>query len=672
MGTSERGLRFATYLLVVDGVVALGLARVVSPAGALLVAGALALTASARVRALASAPVTAVLFASLTALGVVDLLYFAASTLDGFGHLLLGLILLRLLTARRPRDVRDAGLLSFFVLVAGSAFEVSFGFLFVFIAYLLGVTWMLLLYHLAAEGPPARRTPAFPRRAELGWIVAVASSGTVVVTAAFFVIIPRVGEATVAFGHQLRRMTTGFSERVELGAIGQIERDPTVAMRVYLPGGEPPTSLSTALRWRGLALDHYDGVGWTASRGRRMTMRPAWTGEVNIAPRKGAGPVLRQDVVLEPIGTGALFVAPGAFRVTLPPRAVTVDDLGSLLVPPPTARLSYTVESDLAAGLGARPPATLDAATRARHLQLPPLPPRIGELARRITGGIGDPYDAASAVTTYLATHLRYSLTLDRTPGFDPLDEFLFARRSGNCEYFASALAVMLRSIGIPARVVTGFQRGEWNPYGNYFVLRMADAHAWVEAHIAGSGWITLDPSPRGETAPGSNTLSLYVDAMRMRWYRYVVSWSRQDQVEVAARLRDWTWTRRSWSVPGPPWTDLGRVALPLSLLGALAVLGLAWRHGRRGAPAGAASIPDFYRRGLAALARRGFTPRPAETAREFRERVSAASPEVTRAMRDLTAAYEHVRFGAGALAASDAAELAAAVRRLTTRDFRV
>ncbi len=662
METSARGLRFATYLLVVDGVVALCLARLVNPAGALLVAGALALTASARVRALASPPVIGVLFLGLTALGVVDLLYRAGSMLDGFGHLLLALILLRLLTARRPRDLRDAGLLSFFVLVAASAVDVSFGFLFVFIAYLFGVTWMLLLYHLETEAPPARPATALPPRGELGWIVAVASTGTVVITAALFVVIPRVGEATVAFGHQLRRMTTGFSERVALGAIGEIESDPTVAMRVYLPDGEPPPSLVAALRWRGLALDQYNGVGWSVSRGRRMTLRPAWTGEVNVAPRERAGPALRQDIVLEPIGTEALFVAPGAFRITLRHRAVIVDDLGSLLVPPPTARLSYTVESDLAAGLGARRPATLDEATRARYLQLPPLPPRIGELARRITGSRRDPYDTASALTEYLSTNFRYSLKLDRTPGFDPLDEFLFARRSGNCEYFASALAVMLRSVGIPARVITGFQRGEWNPYGNYFVLRMADAHAWVEAHIAGSGWITLDPSPRGGTPSGSNTLSLYVDAMRMRWYRYVVSWSRQDQAEVAARIRDATWTWRSGPAPTARWSDVGRVALPVTVLGVLAFSGLAWRR-RRAATAAALAIPEFYRRGLAALARRGLTPRPGETAREFRDRVVAVSPDVTPAMHHLTAAYERVRFGAGVLAA---AELESVIRNLT------
>ena len=124
----------------------------------------------------------------------------------------------------------------------------------------------------------------------------------------------------------------------------------------------------------------------------------------------------------------------------------------------------------------------------------------------------------------------------------------LFVRRAGNCEYFASALAVMLRAVGIPSRVVNGFQRGEWNPYGGYWVVRMRDAHSWVEAHV-GDGWITLDPSPRGDAPAASlSTATLYLDGLRMRWYRYVVGWSRQDQVQAAGTVK-----RLAWSLPTAP-----------------------------------------------------------------------------------------------------------------------
>ena len=110
-------------------------------------------------------------------------------------------------------------------------------------------------------------------------------------------------------------------------------------------------------------------------------------------------------------------------------------------------------------------------------------------------------------------------------------------RRSGNCEYFAAAMAVMLRSVGIPARVVGGFQRGDWNPYGGYFMVRMKDAHSWVEAFLDGPGWVTFDPSPRSASEGARSFMALYLDSMRMRWYRYVVNWSLRDQVAVAVSM---------------------------------------------------------------------------------------------------------------------------------------
>src|SRR5947207_3960423 len=142
-------------------------------------------------------------------------------------------------------------------------------------------------------------------------------------------------------------------------------------------------------------------------------------------------------------------------------------------------------------------------------------------------------------------------------------------RRSGNCEYFAAALAVMLRTLDVPARVVNGFQRGEWNPYGGYWVVRMRDAHSWVEAHIDGA-WVTLDPSPRGAVpAAPISTLTLYVDGLRMRWYRYVVGWSRQDQVNTAGAVRRiaWSWplTSRSHMAP-PPRIAVFGIALAVAL----------------------------------------------------------------------------------------------------------
>jgi protein-glutamine gamma-glutamyltransferase len=225
----------------------------------------------------------------------------------------------------------------------------------------------------------------------------------------------------------------------------------------------------------------------------------------------------------------------------------------------------------------------------------------------------------------------------------DPLQEFLFVRRAGNCEYFAASMAVMLRTLGIPSRVVNGFQRGEWNPYGGYFMIRLRDAHSWVEVFVDGAGWVSLDPSPRGAAEPTAVAAraTLWLDALRLSWYRYVVSWSLHDQLTAAESLRRATWTWSAATLRAPDWRSLPRLAL--AALGvAAAILVLARR--RRHAATAVAPMPRFYARALRVLARRGLTPAPGETAREFAGR-AAAEPFVR-----LTAVYERVRFGGTAL----------------------
>jgi hypothetical protein len=287
-------------------------------------------------------------------------------------------------------------------------------------------------------------------------------------------------------------------------------------------------------------------------------------------------------------------------------------------------------------------------AMRHRYLQLPPLSPGIARLSREVTAGSRDGYEAALKLNHFLSTRFRYTLAKPAT-SLDPLEEFLFTRRSGNCEYFAAALAVMLRTLDIPARVVGGFQRGEWNPYGRYFMVRLSDAHAWVEAYFDGLGWVTLDPSPReGSVADDHpSLLALYFDAARMRWYRYVVNWSLQDQrlfaTTVQRQARDagsifaWPtdWRRKLWHL------------LPAALIALLIVVRLIWRATRRG-PAGpvASRPPRFYERALRALRRYGLSPAPAETARQFWARAREEAPAFADPLARITAIYERARFG--------------------------
>jgi transglutaminase-like putative cysteine protease len=664
-------VRIAAYLLVADGIVGLVLAGLLGPAGLAVVGAALVLSwwqAAIRAR-IHTRALGAVLVGVAAIASAVDLVYIAETVLDGLVHMLLFLVLARLFTADSVKDARTVAFLAFFMLVAASSAAFGVGFLFVFIAFLLLSTWLLLLQHILMESEPGpdRSVAGSPQWASprmLLGLAAGASIATFFITTALFFVIPRVGLAALPFRGKIGSLVTGFSDRVELGAYGQIQTDSSVAMRVHVVGEVPPESLPT-LRWRGIAFDEFDGRAWSVSPAQRTTLRRSLASDFRVGAFRGRGPLLTQEVFLEPIGTEVIFVAPRALRLEARAPEITLDDMGAITVPSASARLHYRVESELETppppgGLrweGRLPP---DDPAVARYLQLPPLAPRIPALARQVAAGSRNALEVARRLTDHLSREYRYSLALERKSSLPPLEDFLFVRRSGNCEYFAAALAVMLRAQGIPARVVGGFQRGEWNPYGQYFTVRMRDAHAWVEAYLPGAGWVTFDPSPRAEAEAAATGAILYLDALRLRWYRYVINWSLRDQVEVATTIRrqasewrlDWQ-ALRQWRPPA--------LAVPLAVAVGLGVVLWLWRRpGGVGAARAADRMPAFYARALRALARRGLRPAAGETAREFAARVGAARPAAAPLLGRLTDGYERVRFGDAVLEAKERAELEA------------
>jgi hypothetical protein len=306
----------------------------------------------------------------------------------------------------------------------------------------------------------------------------------------------------------------------------------------------------------------------------------------------------------------------------------------------------------------------LSSGERARYLQLPFLSPRVRALALEVARQSPDPWTAALRLTHHLQTTLRYSLELQRTPGVEPLEDFLFVGRSGNCEYFATSLAVLLRTLDIPARVVNGFQRGEWNPYGGYFTVRQRDAHSWVEAWIPERGWVTLDPSPRADfdSAWSSSTTLQYLDALRMRWHRYVVNWSLGDQLRASLTVRQQAlaW-RRAFFAGGLTFPGGKRgAAIAVGVVVGLAAALFLWRQGvvLVPVPTRRPATVWVYERMLRRLARLGLRPGRGETAREFCLRVAADLPEARAAVEEITRVYEAVRFGAAALAPDELARL--------------
>jgi transglutaminase-like putative cysteine protease len=347
-------------------------------------------------------------------------------------------------------------------------------------------------------------------------------------------------------------------------------------------------------------------------------------------------------------------------------------DAWSLLDPPPeTASPLY-------------PPPVLPLQQRQRYLQLPALDPRIPALARDFAGDAPSDMARARAIERHLRRDYTYTLDLPDRKTSDPLADFLFTRKRGYCEYFASALAVMLRSQGIPARLATGFQSGVFNPVSGLWLVRASDAHSWVEAWIPGHGWCIFDPTPP-DLNPGGLTLltrlALYLDAADTFWREWVVTYDLTRQGTLAFRLEQqlrlmgshWTDGLRSWrSAPAwrsgawlpAPWLKTpGRLGgIAFAWLAGMAAIGFGARHAMRWLVLrrrlkrlnrGHASVADatlLYHRMLDLLGKRGYQKPPWLTPAEF-ARGLPATP-LGAAVGEFTAAYNALRFGGQAAAA--------------------
>jgi hypothetical protein len=239
-------------------------------------------------------------------------------------------------------------------------------------------------------------------------------------------------------------------------------------------------------------------------------------------------------------------------------------------------------------------------------LQLPPLDPRIAALARTMTARSATDLERARAIERRLRTDYVYALEMPSHEPADPLADFLFTRRRGYCEYFASAMAVMLRSVGVPARIATGFQSGIYNPITGLWLIRASDAHAWVEAWIPGNGWTTFDPTPPDPNGPGAGLLaklSLYLDAAGTFWREWVVAYDPRRQGTLADRLQrgaghigfhwlDGLWQSDAPLTPAIEWVRRYSGVILLAFVMSIA----AWLAGP--AAAGAARPPGQGRRG--------------------------------------------------------------------------
>lgn len=524
--------------------------------------------------------------------------------------------------------------------------------------FVVATTWTLLVHTLRSEALEAGLSSALPQTLTRGLFgtTLIASAASIGIALVLFVVLPRMhGSWTAARSGS--SAVSGFSDRVELGALGRIRRDRSVVLRVETLEG--PTLDPRETYWRGLAFDHFDGRSWSVTpRRRRLVARNA---ELGVRFRGRAdGPRLVQNIVREPVVSGVLFHAGELRSLYGPVRLVERDANGGLYAGSQAQqRVRYTASSRLKERdeNELRRDQAVPPEDDRRFLALPPLDPAIHRLARDIAASQEHDADRARALEGYLVRTGRYT---DTPPGYgtaprSPVEAFLLGERAGHCEYFASAMVVLARALGLPARLVNGFAGGIPNPVGDFLEVRRSDAHAWVEIHYEKAGWVRYDPTPldaRLDTrASWLDTLVGVGSAIELWWFRRVVDFDRSDQVR-ALRAGWWVWR----SARGAAVTEVERLRPgwipPVRwLLGAgCAVIALAIGWGwwwRRAAPERIAPASRPYRQALAALRRIGAVREPAEPARAFARRVHGRLPEEAAAIfESLTEEYLAARFG--------------------------
>ncbi|HVB86748.1 MAG TPA: DUF3488 and transglutaminase-like domain-containing protein [Candidatus Dormibacteraeota bacterium] len=613
-------------------------------------------------------------------------------------HLLLFATVVRLLSARTGRDHAFLALLAIASMLASAILTVGTGFLAALAIFLvLAVsTFVALEMRRSATGAVSPTLdPGSPlahrvNRALLAMSVFVAISALALGGVLFF-LIPRFTTGYLSALNLSPTLMTGFSNDVSLGEIGQIQQNTSVVMRIHV-FGDPARAQD--VHWRGIVLTNFDGRHWFTPPWNPEIISPDADGEYQFAspPLRGIHfAPLRYTVLMEPIATDAIFLAPhvavlrGHFADSVSRPGLTHagyllrDPTGSIFNPSHNA---ITTRYDAVSRLTVLDPPQLRKASpdyppdiRKLYLQLPArLDPRIRKLARTATAHSHNEFDRASAISSYLQGHYRYTLDLKGPVPADPLANFLFVQRAGHCEYFASAMTIMLRTLGIPARYVTGFAPGEYNNVAGDYIIRASDAHAWVEVYFPGSGWLTFDPTPGGDKKRGGvfDRLSLYWDWFQYNWGEWVVNYDFMHQMTLG---RNTFTASRSWSqrahdlyqrgqrdaidailaldrrTEASPYFLPGLLVFLVALLmvmrgrALLRYLLARWRlHARSGdATANLAALE--YSEMLRLLEKRGWRKSPSQTALEFASGIP--TPEFATPVAQMTELYQSARFGA-------------------------
>lgn len=483
----------------------------------------------------------------------------------------------RLAYRRTAAEYQQSTALALAQLIAATVLGAGLSYALCFLGFVITLPWALTLGHLRREiegnyladaragraGVPIDVARILRSRRVVGPGLLVGSSllslPIFAITAVLFVLFPRIGLGVFSLRQNRGQATAGLGDEVDLSGHGTIRDDPTIVLRIEPPNLAPEPPPLRPFRLRGAAFDRYNGRLWSRHAGTRANVHRDGA-EYDLHPALGAEMVRQQGyrITLDGLDPPVLLVPPGTVRLRVEPRIEAgyprypeltrdgasevrygaQDDLGLVY----TAFVPTAIAEDM--GFQSADRAPLNERARQRYLQLPEVSAEFLALSRRVTEGQSTAIDKARAVAQHLRSY-RYTLTIESGSAERPIEHFLFQSRAGHCEYFSTAMALLLRAAGVPTRNVTGFLGGSFNRYGRFYAIRQGDAHSWVEVYDARYGWLSFDPTPPArEPAAAPKGLLTEVDAlveaMRARWRHYVVGFDLSTQLRMFQQASRW------------------------------------------------------------------------------------------------------------------------------------
>jgi protein-glutamine gamma-glutamyltransferase len=532
---------------------------------------------------------------------------------------------LKLLETRTHRDAAAAAFLGYILIITNFLYTQSIPTGALMCAALFAITATLIGFSAPNRAPrPNLRSAAL--------LLAHAAPAAL----ALFLLFPRVQTPLWGLPQDAYAAMTGLSETMSPGNLSSLAQSDAIAFRAEFDGDLPPQALRY---WRGPVMWDFDGRTWSIGGYVPARFDPPAAGRATY----------RYDVVLEPHNRTWLLALESAASV--PPNARYSGDGQVLARFPVRARLRY----DLTSVIAPEPRTEETDLLLRRALRLPPgFNPKAAALAAQWRAAARDDDAILSRAIAFLRQG-RYAYTLEPPLlGADSVDEFLFATKAGFCEHFSSAFVFLMRAAGVPARVVTGYQGGELNPFDRIITVRQSDAHAWTEVFLRGRGWVRVDPT--AVAVPGrveSGLARAVPQTEQALMQRPEFEWLRDLRYQWEAAAHKWNlWVlgynperqREFMSLMGmrdADWRSL--TATLFTALGLMTVLLLLWslRHVARPDP-----VQRAWRAFCAKLAARGVERSPSEGPRDYAERAARALPAARRTILHIGALYIGLRYG--------------------------